>query len=184
MKNNFTFGVALVAVMSVVLFGAGCNPFQSAQDKFEEKAAEKMTEKLLESMGGGDVDIDINGEGDDATITFNDEEGGGQMMFGENVELPSDLTESIIVYSNAKLVGVIRDVGEKDSAMITLTTQDQTKEVADWYRNEYEKAGWEKTQTVTIEDAEMLGYERADEQVFITITTDDDERMISINWSF
>jgi len=169
--------------MALALYGAGCNPFQAAKEKAEEKVAEKMAEGLLESMGGENVDIDIQGEG--GTVKINDEDGGGEMMFGDEVELPDDLEEGIIIYKDAVPKSVIRNLGGSKGAMITLATDADIKDVADWYETEYENAGWTKTQTVSINGAEMRGFEKGTEQAVITISPNEDEggSMISINWS-
>ncbi|MCL1692500.1 MAG: hypothetical protein M3096_02340, partial [Actinomycetia bacterium] len=49
----------LMAVFS--LFVAACG---SASDK----AAEQLAEELIEASSGGDVDVNISGDGDDVTI--------------------------------------------------------------------------------------------------------------------
>ena len=173
-----------IALMSLSFYGMGCNPFKSAQDKLEQKAAEKMSEKLLESMVGDNVDIDING--DSAVVRIKDEDGGGEMMFGDDVELPRDLDEGIIIYSGAKPISVIRNFGGAKGAMVTLTTQDDMNDIAVWYEKKYESAGWTKNQSMTIEEVEMRGFKKGDERVIITIGANDDDQggnIISINLS-
>ncbi len=183
MNKKFTFGVAFLAVMSIAFFGAGCNPFQAAKEKAEEKVAEKMTEGFLEKLGGDNVDVDI--DGDSATVNIKDDEGGGEMMFGDEVELPSDLEEGVIIYSDAVPKSVIRNLGGSKGAMVTLASKDKMKDIADWYEKEYVDAGWTKSQTVTINDAEMRGFEKGNEQVLVTVGPNEEEggSMISINWS-
>ncbi|MFZ6014840.1 MAG: hypothetical protein ACOYUZ_00575 [Patescibacteria group bacterium] len=179
MKNRFGLVIAVFAILSLALYGFGCNPFESAQ----EKAAEKMTEKMLESMAGEGVDVDLDESG--GKVTIKDDEGGGEMTFGEEVELPSDLPDGVIPYPGAKAKSVIRNLGGSVGTMVTLTTNDSLKDVAEWYEDEYSGAGWEKTQTMSINDSEMRGFEKDAEQVFVTIGKGDgdNETIISINWS-
>jgi len=42
----------------VALFGSGCG----LKEKFEERAAEELTERLMEGAGQGEIDVEINGE--------------------------------------------------------------------------------------------------------------------------
>jgi hypothetical protein len=186
MKKKYTLLVAMVAILSLALVGGGCNPFQKAQDKAEDKAAEVMAEKLLESMGGEGMDVDIKDGGESATVTIQDEEGGGEMMFGENVKLPKDLDEGVVIYKDSTPKSVIRDLGGAKGAMVVLQTDDDIQSVANWYVEEYEGDGWTKYQTVSIEDTEMRGFKKGEEQVVITIGPNEDEEggsIISINWS-
>ncbi len=177
--------MAVVAIVSLALVGGGCNPFQSVQEKAEDKAAEKIAEKMLESLGGEGVDVDIKNGGENATVTIKDEEGGGEMMFGENVKLPKDLDEGVIIYDGATPKSVIRDLGGAKGAMVVLATDDDVADVAEWYVEEYEGEGWTKTQTVSIEDTEMRSFKKGEERVVITVGSDEDEggSMISINWT-
>lgn len=179
MKNISLF-VIFVALATVVLYGSGCNPFEAAQEKAEEKAAEKM----LESMGGEGVDVDLDDDGEKATIKIKNKDGGGDMMFGDDVELPDDLNDSIMVYDNAKPVSVIRDLGGEDSAMITLKSEDSLEEVANWYADKYENEGWEQEQSVDVNGTKMLGYVKDGEQLLVTFGEEEEGMtVISINWS-
>lgn len=185
MKTSISiFAIALTAG-SLAFFGAGCNPFQAAQDKAEEKAAEAMAERMLESMGGEGVDIDISGEGDDATVKFKSEDGQSEMMFGDKVELPDDLNEGVIIYSDATPISVIRGFGEGEGTMVTLETSDSVKDVTDWYEEKYEDGGWSSIQSLSMDGTEMRVFEKDSEQAAVTVGQDgeDGATMISITWS-
>jgi hypothetical protein len=70
----------LMAVFS--LFAAACG---SASDK----AAEQLAEELIEASSGGDVNVDISGDGDDVTIEMETED--GSVSIGVGTELPDEL---------------------------------------------------------------------------------------------
>ncbi|MBD3281926.1 hypothetical protein GF391_04245 [Candidatus Uhrbacteria bacterium] len=183
--KGISLSAAFIAIVSLALFGAGCNPFQSAQEKAEEKAAEKMTEKMLESMGGENVDVDVSDGGDAATVKIDNEDGSGEMMFGDEVELPDDLSDSVLIYDDATPMSVIRNLGGNRGAMITLKTDASIDDAADWYAEQYKDAGWEQEQTVSLNDTKMLGFTKDGEEVLVTFGPDekDGDTMISINWS-
>lgn len=175
---------AVVAIAPLSLYGAGCNPFQSAEDKAQEMAAEAMAEKMLEEMGGEGVDVDLSDGGDKATVTIKDSEGGGEMMFGEKVELPKDLSKSVMVYDGSTPLSVIRNLGGAEGTMLTLQSDDDMADIVKWYEEEYEKDGWTKKQSMSVTGAEMRTFEKGDEQVVITVGPNDEDEggyLISIN---
>lgn len=78
--------MVLATVLVLGLAATGCG---NAAEKVTQKAAEKITEKAIEQSGGGTVDIQQSGSGDDQVVKVETEE--GTMSFGGG-ELPSDLT--------------------------------------------------------------------------------------------
>ncbi len=183
MKNISLF-IMFATLATVVFYGAGCNPFEAAQEKAQEKVEEKMAEKMLESMGGEGVDVDLDEDGEKATVKVKNEDGDGEMLFGDEVELPDDLSDSIMIYDNAVPVSVIRNLGGEASAMIALKTEDSLKDVANWYVDKYETEGWEQEQSVDVNGTKMLGWVKDDEQLLVTFGKEEDGlTVISINWS-
>ncbi len=179
MKGKVLFAAIAAIMMPVVFFGAGCNPFQSAQ----EKASEKIAEKMLESMGGENMDIDLQEDG--ATVKIKDDQGGGEMFFGEDVAIPDDITDVVLSYPGAIAISVIRDLGGSTGAMVSLKTKDEAKDVIGWYEKEYTSKDWTKTQTVSINDAEMRGFEKDGAQLLVTVGPNEEEggSVITISWS-
>jgi len=84
MKSTTKILIALLAVLALVATACG-----AAADKISEKAAEQATEKILEASGGGDVNVDVSGDGEDATIKVETED--GSMSFGAGTEMPDGL---------------------------------------------------------------------------------------------
>jgi hypothetical protein len=179
MKGKVLIMASVAMMVSVVFYGAGCNPFQSAQ----EKASEKLAEKMLESMAGGDVDIDLKKDG--AVVKVKDEQGGGEMYFGEDVAMPDDLKDTVLTYQGAQIISVIKNLGGSIGAMVSFRTGDDTKKVIDWYEDQYTGKGWIKTQTVSINNAEMRGFEKDNLQLLVTVGPDEEEggSVITVSWS-
>jgi len=73
----------LMAVFSLLVAACG-----AASDK----AAEQLAEELIEASGGGDVSVDVSGDGDDMTIEMETDEGSFSMGSGgdvpEGLEIP------------------------------------------------------------------------------------------------
>lgn len=72
--------VVLAAALSLLVAACG-----SASDK----AAEQLAEELIEASSDGDVSVDISGDGDDATINVETEE--GSISIGTGAEMPEGL---------------------------------------------------------------------------------------------
>jgi hypothetical protein len=71
-----------VLIAAMALFVAACG---SASDK----AAEQLAEELIEASGGGDVSVDVSGDGDDVTIEMETED--GSVSIGVGTDLPDEL---------------------------------------------------------------------------------------------
>lgn len=74
--------VLAVAMIGFALVATSCG---AAAEKLSEEAAERA----LESASGGDVDLDISGDGDEFTVNVDSED--GTFSIGSDVELPSEL---------------------------------------------------------------------------------------------
>jgi len=84
MSRTMKTMVALLAVLALVASACG-----AAADKISEEAAQKAAEKLIEASSDGDVSVDISGDGDDATVKVETED--GSMSFGAGSEMPEGL---------------------------------------------------------------------------------------------
>ena len=54
-----------------------------------EKLSEEAVERAIESGGGGDVELDVSGDGDEFTVNVESED--GTFSVGSDVEIPSEL---------------------------------------------------------------------------------------------
>jgi hypothetical protein len=74
--------VLAAAMIGFALVATSCG---AAADKLSEEAVERA----LESAGGGDVELDVSGEGDEFTVNVESED--GTFSVGSDVEIPSEL---------------------------------------------------------------------------------------------
>lgn len=111
MKRLFIGLLALVLAFALI----GCG----AKEKLEEKAAEK----IVEAVGGGDVDID----GDKVTIQG---ENGEEVTFGNTQWPTSELMKSIPEYKDGEISAVMDSA---DYVMISLESVKE-EEVAEYFQ--------------------------------------------------
>jgi hypothetical protein len=136
MKKTTKMMMALLVVLALVASACG-----AAADKISEKAAEQAAEKLMEASGGGDVDVDLSGSGDDATVKIETED--GSMSFGAGAEMPEGLT--IPVPDNGTVQTAITT---EDGVMVALFyDQGRYDEIVGFYEDWTSKngSGWQKS---------------------------------------
>jgi hypothetical protein len=75
----------MVLVAAMIGFAVVATSCGAAAEKLSEEAAERA----LESASGGDVELDVSGEGDDFTVNVESED--GSFAVGSDVEIPDEL---------------------------------------------------------------------------------------------
>ena len=88
--------VLVAALIGFALVATSCG---AAAEKLSEEAAERA----LESASGGDVELDVSGEGDDFTVNVESED--GSFAVGSDVEIPSELQIPVPDGGNATTAG-------------------------------------------------------------------------------
>jgi hypothetical protein len=74
--------VLAAALIGFALVAASCGAAA-------EKLSEEAVERALESSGGGDVELDVSGDGDEFTVNVESED--GTFSVGSDVEIPGEL---------------------------------------------------------------------------------------------
>lgn len=110
--------IVIFLILALACFGtAGCG----TKDKLEEKAAEKLTEQMLE-QGDGVSDVDI--DGDKITIKGDD---GEEVTIGATEWPKSELGKSIPEFSKGKFAGIVET---SNYLMVNLEEVEQSDAVA------------------------------------------------------
>lgn len=68
--------LSVAALLAGVLLSSGCG----LKEKFEERAAEELTERLMEGAGQGEIDVEINGD----KVVIKDKKGNKMSADGKN----------------------------------------------------------------------------------------------------
>jgi len=179
--NNKILSVVAIA-LPLSLMGFGCNPFQKAQDKMAETAAEKMTEGLLGKATGGKVDVDSESGG----VQFKDNKTGDTFGFGDNVKIPSDFPSEVFLYDGAKPASVITSRKE-NTANITLLSTDDSEKVMLWYEAKYKLSGWTEESSSAINNLEYREYTKDNKKIVLSVWPNGEEEtpgtMITLGFS-
>ncbi len=162
-----TLGVAVLG--AALVLGTGCG---AAADKAAERVSEEATE---EALGGGNVDID-----DDGNVEVETEDGSLSVGTGE---LPDDWPEDIPVIEGATLEGAYSSSSNGESVhTASLTTDDSVADVLAFYKDEL--SGWtvdqESTSEVNGSESGILTVSDGDRTAAITASETDGTTNVSI----
>ena len=81
----------------------GCAVVATSCGAAAEKLSEEAAERAIESAGGGDVELDVSGDGDEFTVNVESED--GTFAVGSDVEIPSELQIPVPDGGNATTAG-------------------------------------------------------------------------------
>lgn len=173
----------VVGGLSLALFGWGCNPFQAAQDKVNEKIGEKVAEGVLGKVTGGNVDVSGGGK----NVTYTDNKNGGTASFGEDVQLPDGFPSSVILYPGAKNTGVTMNNKDQKSAWVMQETTDEVKKVTDWYASETKSKGWTEDSNMNFSGSALISWSKGGEKLGLSASPGEGENAgkttLIITWS-
>lgn len=154
MKNKFLLFLALF--LSISLLTTGCG----------KTVSEKAAEKSLENSFGQDADVDI----DDDTVTV--ETDAGTWQAGEDVSLPNNWPDDIYVAD-----GQITSATANDNGFgLTIMSDQSVSNIKTKYQQELADAGWNINMTMDMGEGAILGADKEDRTLSISIGNDDDEQ--------
>lgn len=152
-------------------YGLGCNPFQGAKDKINEKIGESVAEGLLGKATGGKVDIKEDG----GQVVFTDNKTGGSVAFGEDVKLPDDFPKNVPIYPGSKIGGVTVSKQNNPSAWVVLSSEDEVKKLVDWYADQTKSNGWKEESSLSLDKTEVRTYSKDNEKLGLNVMPSEDE---------
>jgi len=155
----------------LAFYGFGCNPFQKAQDKINQQIGEKVAEGIIGKATGGKVDIQNGGN----QVTYKDNKTGATSAFGEDVKLPDDFPKTVPIYPGSKINGVTTSKENGQSAWVMMTTNDEVKQVVDWYVGQTKGGGWKEDSSLSFNNAETRTYSKGNEKMALTVTLSNDQ---------
>lgn len=163
MRKYFILTLSLLMVTGLLTTGCG-------QKTLTEKTIEKSMEKSL----GGNADVDI----DNNSLKMETDE--GIIQVGENSELPADWPDDIYVTSGE----ITSSASHQDGTFnVSLTTNKSVSEVKTKYENELVSADWNITMTMSIDNSVIMGAEKDDRTLSISIAEDDGKTTVVIGTS-
>jgi hypothetical protein len=155
MKKTFVLG--LVILSTAVVFSA-CTTKKTLQ----EKAGEKVVEKMIESQTGAKVDIDSQGD----NITIKSEDGQTQYSSGGQAKLPDNFPKELIVVNDAK---IIMSSSSGQNSSVSYVSNEEQAVIKEKYLSGLVGQGWTKETEVNIENASMISFAKEKINVAVNI---------------
>lgn len=142
------YRLAVVGMVAVLAFGAaGCGG--------GSEAAEKIAEKAIEEGSGGDVDVDVDSNGENVKVTDKD---GNVSEYGTGADLPEGWPEDLKPPKDIEILAASTstDSGKK-TMFVTAQSSAPFDELVDGLNQQLTDAGYELGDSSTI-DAGSGGY--------------------------
>ncbi len=171
MLKKLSFLLMLVAVLAFT----GC----SLTDRLGEKAAEKITEEVLETGTNSDIDLT------DESINISSDDG-SSFALGEDLALPDNFPSDVPIYSGASIVGTSSSEGEQGATFqVTLSTEDEFSAVSDYYKAAIVDEGWTLDNSYTMTSGGQTAIYNASKEgrtldIGVYYTEDDTQTMVTI----
>jgi len=167
MKRVFVCIVVLALALGLV----GC---KSIGDKIGEEVGEEIVGGAL----GGDVEVD----GDSVTLETDD---GAITVEGDTGNIPEDFPAEFPLYDGLEVDSSSSISGDTDTSFyMNLLSADETADIYDWYKSEFEDGGWDITGDVNVSDdsgdTAMLTVEKGKMQGTLTISPEGDGTAVGI----
>lgn len=155
MKNRALLPLSL---FSLIFVGGGCFNF----------VTEEAIERQIESDTGGSADVDV----EDNTITYTDEETGGEISIGNNMSLPSDFPTDFPIYEGDLTIISSANVPQHGISL-TFSSKDSPSEIATWYEDELMKDDWTKDRGYDLQGPIVQSYSKGEMDIVVTISEED-----------
>lgn len=129
--------VGIGCLVLLVLLGIGSTLVMKF---FANKIGTGIVEKAIESKTGVKTDIQDLEKG---KMTFTDSKTGAKVDIGSN-SVPDTFPKDFPLYPGAKVTSSLSgaQAGKSNGFWLTMTTQDSSEKVIDFYKTELEKNGW------------------------------------------
>jgi hypothetical protein len=136
---------------------------------FMTRSNERAAEKAIEGATGGNADVDVkNGK-----VSVKTDE--GESVVGQNVSVPSDWPEDVMVYKGVKDTTVVAaSTDKKGSSTVSLTTKDSAETVKNTYDEALANNGWAVSGELAVQGGTLITATKDTRNLSVTIGAGDD----------
>ncbi len=147
--------------------------------KAADQAAETAAERAIEAETGGDVDVDIETQDGQQSVTVQTPEGEMRHTTGENVALPADFPKDIALPEGYTVLSVMT-MGPAVS--VVLRSPGSVADVYAQLRAEQARKGWKESVSMQGDQGSMLGFEKNKRGLLMNLRADlDGQTVVSLS---
>lgn len=143
---------------------------------------ENIVERAIESQTGGDVDLDLDGEG---SMTFEGKDGEKfSVTAGDAAKLPSDWPDSVPIMDDATITYAGSMGGGDGTTGLTAvyTVSESKADVVEFYKSELAAEGWTIAGVMDFGDSGMVTATRNEsETVGVTVATENGDTTVTVS---
>ena len=166
MKKLCVFVLASLFTMLIVSCGS---------EKTKEEAAEEFAESLLENASGGNVDIDINEDGETSEMTIEGEDGQKITIKSEGNEIPENFPKDIYLVKGEIESSGSMSSGEGEIITVVINPKDGFKDVVAKIKKEMKANGWTSSMNMNMESEAVQMYTKGKNSATITVNGKNDK---------
>ena len=122
-------------------------------EKTEEKTAETILEKAIESKTGGETNVDIKGE----NVRIKTKDGEMKMSSGSSAKIPAEFPKDIFLYD----ADLNTSMELPEGYNLTFQTKDDASKISDAYLEEMTQKGWSKEMSMDMGNQKMLVFKKS-----------------------
>jgi hypothetical protein len=143
-------------VFTAIMVMLGCG------EKVEERVAEEVMEKAIESNISGKAEIDI----EENSLRVQSQEGEMIMTAGDSVQLPADFPKDIFLYEGADLNTAME---HPEGFNLIFQTKDDPSKVSEAYLDAMQTKRWIKEMSMDMGGRKMMVFKKDDRIANVSI---------------
>ncbi len=152
-------------------------------DESKEKSAEKMAENLVENMieksSNGEVDIDIDQDGENTEMTIEGENGESVTVNVNSKEVPANFPKDIyIVDGTIETAGTVKTAKGELLSLIILPKADFNSVSAE-IPKQMKAKGWKTDLNMNLDGSNMYRFTKGENSATINVTVDAGKTTVS-----
>ena len=155
------------------MLATGCGDREKNASPVGDRAARKVSEKLIEAQMGGTAEVDI----DKDTVSIRTEEGQFDYSAGASARLPERFPSDVFVYEGAKLESSMRT---PDGFMLQMRSPDSLDKIARVVGEKMKAKGWSQSAVFDMGGQSVLSFEKEGRNATVSANKDGDSSMIVI----
>ena len=157
--------ISVIILAGLFLFMMSCN----SDEKAAEEAAESLIEGLFENATGGEINIDVNDDGETVEMTLGGEDGIEISINDEGTDIPENFPEDVYLIKGEVESAVGMNSGEGEIITIVLHPDGKFKAVVSEITKEMKSNGWTSAMNMNMGGEAMQMYTKGENNATITI---------------
>lgn len=168
----------IMALLVLSFFVVSCGSDKS-KEKSSEKIAENFVENMIEKSSNGEVDIDIDQDGENTEMTIEGENGESVTVNVNSKEVPKNFPKDIyIVDGSIETAGTVKTAKGELLSLIILPKADFNT-VSNEIPKQMKAKGWKTDLNMNLDGSNMYRFTKGENSATINVTVDGGKTTVS-----